>query len=235
MMKTAYVFDPASIGEVPVSGDGRVFPVRRIFCVGRNYAAHAREMGADPQREPPFFFCKPGDAVCTADVVPWPGLTRELHHEVELVVALGSGGQRIAEADALGCVFGYAVGVDLTRRDLQAEAKRQGRPWDVAKGFDHSAPISPIQPVRGEHPNSGAIALAVNGERRQHGDLSDMLWPVPAIIARLSEYFCLHAGDLVFTGTPEGVAALQPGDRVEAAIDGVGSLRFAMGEAPSAS
>jgi fumarylpyruvate hydrolase len=202
------------------------FPVRRIFCVGRNYAEHAREMGMDPEREPPFFFTKPADAVvCGGGVLPYPSRTRNLHHEVELVLALGRGGHDIPLAAALDCIYGYAVGLDLTRRDLQAEAREQGRPWDAAKAFDRSAPVSALVPAAQiGHPARGRIALAVNGKSRQQGNLSEMIWKVPEIVAELSTLFELAPGDLIFTGTPAGVGPLVPGDRVEAEIDGVGRL-----------
>lgn len=230
-MDPSWVFAPAPIAGVPVRGDERKVPVRRIFCVGRNYAAHAREMGADPEREPPFFFAKPADAVVTADEVPWPGLTDDLQHEVELVAAIGTGGRDIDPATALSHVFGYAVGVDLTRRDLQAEAKRLGRPWDVAKGFDFSAPVGAVVSASDcGHPVRGAISLAVNGDTRQDGDLADMIWPVADVIARLSRFFELQPGDLVFTGTPDGVGRLRPGDRVVARVEGVGELAFRMAD-----
>ncbi len=227
--RPALVFDEPEGAYLEVRGCEAVFPVHRIYCVGRNYREHAREMGAS-LREPPFFFSKPRDAVCTERIVPWPAMTRDLHHEVELVAALGSGGTGLSPGSALSAVFGYAVGVDLTRRDLQAEAKRLGRPWTTAKAFDHSAPVSAIRPVSETgHPAASAISLSVNGRRRQQGDISDMTWSVAEIIAELSRYFELKAGDLVFTGTPSGVAALAPGDRVHAVVDAVGELRFEMG------
>jgi fumarylpyruvate hydrolase len=205
--------------------------VHRIYCVGRNYAEHAREMGGDPQREPPFFFAKPADAVTASATLPYPPRTSELHHEVELVVAIGRGGRDIEPAVALRHVFGYAVGVDLTRRDLQAEAKRRGRPWDTAKGFDRSAPVSDIHPAAEcGHPSSGAIELRVDGELRQNGDLADMIWNVAEVLAELSTYFELQPGDLIFTGTPHGVGVLAPGAQVEATIAGVGRLAFALGQ-----
>jgi fumarylpyruvate hydrolase len=212
---------------VPVAGrEGRRFPVRRIFCVGRNYAEHAREMGHDPTREPPFFFSKPADAVVTGDGdVRYPLLTANLHHEVELVVALVAGGENIAPERALACVYGYAVGLDLTRRDLQARAKEKGHPWDMGKGFDQSAPISAIVPATAcGHPVRGAIVLEVNGEERQRGDLAQMSWKVSEIVAELSRYVELKAGDLIFTGTPAGVGPVQRGDRLDARIEGVGTL-----------
>lgn len=225
-----YVFTPGATGTVPVEGSASLFPVHRIYCVARNYADHAREMGASPERDPPFFFSKPADAAVCKPSIPFPRMTSELHHEVELVVALGSGGSDISPADALPLVYGYAVGVDLTRRDLQSTAKHMRRPWDVAKGFDRSAPVSRIVPVSVcGHPKSGAISLSVNGRKRQEGDLEQMIWSVSDILAELSRYFELQPGDLVFTGTPAGVGALEPGDRVKCYIEGVGSLEFTLG------
>jgi len=207
--------------------DGRGFPVRRVFCVGRNYAAHAREMGADPDREPPFFFMKPTDAVISSRQILYPTATRSLHFEMELVVAIGTGGSSIQIADALEHVFGYAPGVDLTRRDLQDEAKSLRRPWDMSKGFDQSAPIGDIVPVsQCGHPDSGRISLALNGTQRQDGDVSDMIWPVSDIISFLSTLVALQPGDLIFTGTPEGVGVVERGDTLTGTIDGVGSLTF---------
>lgn len=205
---------------------GNPFPVRRIYCVGRNYAAHAREMGADPSREPPFFFQKPADAVIReGDAFPYPSATRDLHHEVELVVALAGGGRDVAADSALALVFGYTVGLDMTRRDLQAEAKSAGRPWDMAKGFDRSAPCAALRLAADiGHPTRGAITLTVNGTLRQSGDLADMIWSVPETIAALSRLVELQPGDLIFTGTPEGVGAVVRGDRMEARIEGVGAL-----------
>lgn len=210
---------------VPVAG-GLLFPVRRIFCVGRNYAAHAREMGSDPTREPPFFFTKPADAlVAGGQDTPYPTATANLHHEMELVVAIGRGGADIAPDDALSLVFGYAAGLDLTRRDLQDEAKATRRPWDMSKGFDGSAPIGEIVPfAKAGHPAAGAIALKVNGELRQSGDLADQIWPVSEIIAALSNLVRLAPGDLIFTGTPDGVGPLVRGDRLEGSIAGVGCV-----------
>ncbi|MGA0705960.1 MAG: fumarylacetoacetate hydrolase family protein [Steroidobacteraceae bacterium] len=215
-----------STPTVGVAGSDRRFPVRRIFCVGRNYADHVREMGGDPSREPPVFFTKPADAVVQpARSVPYPPRTEDLHHEVELVVALGAGGANIDPQQALGCVVGYAVGNDLTRRDLQAVARKAGAPWDMAKGFDCSAPLGEIHPSSEVgHPASGRIWLAVNGVLRQESDLASMIWSVPEIIAELSTYVALRPGDLIFTGTPEGVGPLRPGDRVTAGIDGLGGL-----------
>jgi fumarylpyruvate hydrolase len=215
--------------SVPVDGGVARFPVRRIYCVGRNYAEHAREMGGDPAREPPFFFMKPADAVVTDGRVTYPPRTADLQHEIELVAALARGGRDIPAASALDCVFGYAVGLDMTRRDLQGELKAKGRSWEMGKAFDQSAPISAIAPAaRIGHPQRGAITLAVNGRLRQRGDLADMIWPVAEIIANLSGYVTLLPGDLIFTGTPAGVAAVAPGDRLEGSIEGVGSLLVAI-------
>ncbi len=223
----SYIFAPAPPPGVAVFGEAARFPVRRIFCVGRNYAAHAREMGKDPDREPPFFFTKPADAVVDAGkTIPYPPLTGDLHHEAELVVAVGKGGFRIPEADALDHVWGYAAGNDLTRRDLQAEAKAMGRPWDWAKGFDNSAICGPVHSVAmlGGHLSSGAIRLSVNGEQRQSGDLADMIWSVPEIVSILSTSVRLQPGDLIYTGTPAGVGALVPGDVCTVEIDGLPAL-----------
>ncbi len=210
---------------VPTTSGGR-FPVRRVFCIGRNYAAHAREMGHDPDREPPFFFAKPADALVVdgADT-PYPPLTDRLEHEVELVVAIGADAAEVAVADALDAVWGYGVGLDLTRRDLQATAKRLGRPWDAAKGFDHSAPVGTLVPAAGVDPTAGAVELRVNGELRQAGDLGDQIWSVAETIAELSRSVRLAPGDLLMTGTPDGVGPLARGDVVEGRIDGIGTVR----------
>jgi fumarylpyruvate hydrolase len=228
---SSYPFFPPEITSLEIAGLTLRFPVHRIYCVGRNYAEHTREMGGDPEREPPCFFSKPADAATQSAIVPWPPKTSDLHHEVELVVALGKGGADIPSTAAMDHVYGYAVGVDLTRRDLQAAAKRAGRPWDTAKGFDFSAPLSRVVPRSCcGHTLAGGIELAVDGVVRQRADLADMIWSVPEIIAELSTYFELQPGDLVFTGTPAGVGALQPGAHVRARIDGVGTLDFRMGE-----
>ncbi len=213
--------------RIPIAGSGEHFPVRRIYCVGQNYAAHAREMGGNPDREPPFYFMKPADAVVSGgSTIAWPPRTSNLHHEIELVVAIDAGGANIAVDDATTHVFGYAVGIDLTRRDLQAAAKKAGRPWDTAKGFDQSAPISCIHRSRDiGHPRSGRIWLTVNGESRQDSNLDQMIWNVPEAIAELSTYFTLQPGDLLFTGTPEGVGALHPGDRVAGGIENVDEIQ----------
>jgi fumarylpyruvate hydrolase len=214
-----------ALPTVPVAGADAFFPVRRIYCVGRNYAEHAREMGGNPEREPPFFFMKPADAILTGGRMDYPPKTADLQHEVELVVALSRGGRDIPAAAALDCVFGYAVGLDMTRRDLQGELKAKGRSWEMGKAFDQSAPVSSVAPAeRIGHPRRGAITLTVNSQSRQHGDLSDMIWPVAEIIANLSGYVTLLPGDLIFTGTPAGVGSVVRGDRLEGRIEGVGSL-----------
>ena len=221
-----YVISPPPVPSLAVEGSHARFPVHRIYCVGRNYAEHAREMGGDPDREPPFFFAKPADAiVADGKDFPYPAQTKDVHHEMELVVALGQGGTNIAEASALDHVFGYAAGLDMTRRDLQAAAKKAGRPWDTAKGFDHAAPCGRIMPAsRIGHPTSGAIWLKVNGELRQNSDLSQLIWKIPEVIAYLSTLFTLVPGDLIYTGTPAGVAAVQRGDSLEGGVDGVGTI-----------
>ena len=204
---------------VAIAGSAERFPVRRIFCVGQNYAEHAREMGSDPDRAPPFFFAKPADAVvASGTTLAFPSRTEDLHHEVELVVALGSGGRDIPVEGAPATIFGWTVGLDLTRRDLQAAAKTAGRPWDMAKGFDASAPIGALRPCM--PPESGAITLDIDGQRRQTGDLSDMIWSVAEIIATLSTYVALAPGDLIFTGTPAGVGPIRRGETVTGAIAG---------------
>ena len=226
----AYAVPLWSQPTVPVDG-GDPFPVRRIYCVGRNYAAHAREMGADPDREPPFFFTKPADAVVAdGGTVPYPPATSNLHHEIELVVAIGRGGRDIPVESALEHVYGYAVGLDMTRRDLQNAAKKEGKPWDMGKGFDHSAPCSAIRRAADiGHPTKGAVTLSVNGEPRQKGDLSDLIWSVSETISYLSGLVELQPGDLIYTGTPEGVAAVTTGDRLEGAVEGVGTLTVTIG------
>jgi fumarylpyruvate hydrolase len=227
----SFVFPPPAPPAVEIQGRSERFPVHRIYCVGRNYAAHAREMGKDPEREAPFFFAKPADAiVANGTSIPFPPRTADLHHEIELVVAIGKGGVNIATAQALEHVFGYAVGLDLTRRDLQAEAKDKGRPWDTAKGFDRSAPITAITPgQRLASMDNGKIWLNVNGVQRQQGALADMIWSVPEIVAELSTLFELAPGDLIYTGTPAGVAAIKAGDRLEGGVDGLATLRITIG------
>jgi fumarylpyruvate hydrolase len=224
-MSTTYVFAPRAPTSVAVDGTAERFPVHRIYCVGRNYAEHTREMGGDPAREPPIFFSKPADAIIeNGATVPYPSRTNNLHHEVELVLALGRGGRAIPAARALEYVFGYAVGDDFTRRDLQHAARASQNPWDTSKGFDHSAGISAIRPASRGHATSGRIWLKVNGALRQQADIADMIWKPPEIIAELSTFFELAPGDLIYAGTPAGVGPLQRGDRIEAGIDGVGTL-----------
>ena len=221
-----FVIIPPPVPAVPVAGGGS-FPVRRIFCVGRNYAEHVREMGGDPTREAPFFFTKPADAVLTGGAgMPYPPRTSDLHHEMELVAAIGNGGSDIRPGEALRHVYGYAAGLDMTRRDLQNEAKKAGRPWDMSKGFDFSAPIGEIVPAsRIGHPARGSIELKVNGKTRQSSDLNRMIWSVAETVAYLSGLVRLAPGDLIFTGTPEGVAAVNRGDLLEGIIESVGSVR----------
>lgn len=223
-----YVIPAPPTPSLAVEGSQARFPVHRIFCVGRNYAEHAREMGGDPDREPPFFFMKPADAiVADGNDFPYPAQTSDVHHEMELVVAIGKGGANIAAESALGSVYGYAAGLDMTRRDLQAAAKKLGRPWDTAKGFDHAAPCGRIAPAASiGHPTTGAIWLKVNGEFRQRSDISQLIWRIPEVIAYLSTLFTLAPGDLIYTGTPAGVGAVQRGDVLEGGVDGVGTLQL---------
>ena len=220
-----FAFDPPTQAAVPIEGEAGLFPVRRILCVGRNYAAHRREMGGD-DRDPPFFFAKPADAIAPPGApVPYPPATDNLHHEIELVAALGAGGANVSQDEALALVLGYAVGVDLTRRDLQNAAKGKGQPWEASKGFDASAPISPIRRWRGDPPQ-GRIQLSVNGQIRQDAVVADMLWNVAEIISEASKLWRLEAGDLIYTGTPEGVGPLVRGDHVEGEVEEVGQLSF---------
>lgn len=220
-----YVFDPGERPSLPVADSDLRFPVRRVFCVGRNYAEHAREMGHDPDREPPFFFGKDAAALTLAGEVPYPPATADLHHEIELVAAIGEGGRDIDVETARAHIFGYAVGIDLTRRDLQAEAKRLARPWYLAKSFVGAAPVGSLQPASAiGHPKRGAIRLEVNGTERQAGDLAQMIWSVEEIVAILSQHDRLLPGDLLFTGTPAGVGRVDPGDRLDAEIATVGRL-----------
>lgn len=216
---------------VEIAGSDRRFPVRRIYCIGRNYAKHIAEMGNDPERTPPVFFCKPADAIVPSGAeIPYPMHTRDLHHEIELVVAVGKAGRNIPADQALSHVFGYAVGIDLTRRDLQKIAKDRGQPWDSAKAFDNSAPLSPLHPasILG-HPQSGRIWLAVNDEIRQDADLDALIWSVPECLAELSTYFVLAPGDLVFTGTPEGVGPVAAGDRLRGGIEKIDEIDIRIG------
>jgi fumarylpyruvate hydrolase len=213
-----------------IAGTDARFPVRRIYCVGRNYAGHAREMGHDPDRDAPFFFTKPADAVVeNGAAIDYPPRTDNLHHEIELVVALDKGGENIPVGQALQHVFGYAVGIDLTRRDLQKQAKEKGRPWDTAKGFDHSAPLSAIHGADDiGHPQKGRIWLDVNGENRQQGDLTELIWSVAESIAELSTFFRLEPGDLIFTGTPAGVGPVEAGDQLTGGIDGLDEIAISI-------
>ena len=221
-----YVLAPPPVAAVPVKDSSAMFPVRRIFCVGRNYAEHAIEMGSDPTREPPFYFSKPADAlVINGADMPYPSMTKDLHHEMELVVAIGTGGVDISIGDALHHVWGYCAGLDMTRRDLQGEAKKTGRPWDMGKGFDLSAPMGAIMPKGSFDPSKGRIQLNVNGVQRQVSDLSKLIWSVPEVIANLSTLVRLAPGDLIMTGTPEGVAAVQRGDLLKGTVEGVGEVR----------
>ena len=223
-----YVVSNFNWPDVAVQGTSSRFPVRRIYLVGRNYADHAREMGHDPNREKPFFFQKPSDAVLpSGSNFPYPPQSSNVHHEIEMVVALASGGRDIDEANALQHVYGYAVGIDITRRDLQQQMKQQGRPWEAGKSFDRSAPVSEIVPVAScGHPKNGRIWLTVNGEVRQDGDLSQLIWSVPEIIATLSALFELAGGDLIFTGTPAGVGPIEPGDRLSGGVQSVGEIEI---------
>ncbi|MGH1464429.1 MAG: fumarylacetoacetate hydrolase family protein [Cognatishimia sp.] len=218
-----FPFAAAPPPTLPIFGSSQVFPVRRIYCVARNYADHAREMGHDPEREPPFFFTKPGSAICQSGaVVNFPPMTQNLHHEAELVVALGGSGKDILAADAEALIWGYGAGNDLTRRDLQAEAKKAGRPWDMAKGFDHSAVIGALHAKESlGDMTRGSIQASVEGDLRQDGDLSEMIWPVSDVLAYLSRYVTLRPGDLVMTGTPAGVGPLRPGETCTVEIEGL--------------
>ncbi len=220
-----YVIDPPPQAALPVAGLTQLFPVRRLYCVGRNYAEHTREMGFDPDKEPPFFFMKTPDALRTDGKFPYPPGTSDVHWEIELVVALKSGGRNINKADALGHIYGYAVALDMTRRDLQGVSKKMGRPWEIGKAFDDAAPCTAIHPasVIG-HPAKGAIWLDLNGVRKQTGDLADMIWDIPSQIEYLSGLWELKAGDLIFTGTPAGVGAVKKGDRLKGHVAGVADL-----------
>ncbi len=232
MSATSFVIPALPLPSLPVVGETGVFPVRRIWCVGRNYLEHIREMGND-ERDPPFFFAKHADMLePDGAVIPYPPLTKDMHHEVELVVALKSGGLNIPTDKALDHVYGYAVGIDLTRRDLQLASRKMQRPWEVGKSFDHSAPCSAIQPAaKIGHPAKGKIWLSVNGTEKQKGDLSELIWNVPEIIWKLSQQVELGAGDIIMTGTPAGVAAIVPGDKIECGVDGVGTLTVSIGPA----
>lgn len=227
----AFLFPPEAVTAVPVAGQPELFPVRRVYCVGRNYAAHAREMGFDPDREPPFFFCKPANAVVVCPPgqvteIAYPSLTENFHHEIELVVAIGGRGRDVSEAQALNLVAGYGVGLDMTRRDLQFAMRDKGRPWDVSKAFDESAPMAPLVPVaKCGHLQSASIWLEVDGQARQRSDITHLIWSVPEVVSTLSRYFELRPGDLIFTGTPEGVGPVVRGQTMRGGIDGLGELQ----------
>ena len=222
---TRYAIDAPPQAAIPVAGSDALFPVRRVYCIGRNYAAHAVEMGHEPDREPPFFFQKNPDSLDASGEFPYPPMTSDVHHEMELLVALKSGGRNIPAERALDHVWGYALALDMTRRDLQSAAKTAGRPWEVAKSFERSAPVGPLHPVAEVgHPSAGRVELKVNGALRQEGDLNQMIWKVPETISYLSDYFTLAAGDVILSGTPAGVAAVEPGDMMEGAIEGLGDL-----------
>lgn len=228
----AYVIDPMPIVGLPIHDSEDTFPVRRVYCVGRNYAEHAREMGADPEREPPFFFCKANDSESILPIkqgeiasLPYPSLTKNLHYEVELVVAIGKAGSNIDCANAHEHIFGYAVGLDMTRRDLQNAMKQGGRPWEIGKAFDYSAPIGELYPSNQVKTIANApIHLSVNGDTKQQSTIDQLIWNVSETIANLSTYFTLKAGDLIFTGTPAGVGAVVKGDKIVASIEGLGSI-----------
>jgi fumarylpyruvate hydrolase len=220
-----YVVQPLPVPTLPVQGSDKLFPIHRIYCVGRNYAEHAIEMGHDPSKEPPFFFQKNPDNIVTDGKFPYPSKTSDLHYEIEMVVALSKGGTDIPVENALEHVFGYGVGLDMTRRDLQGEAKKLGRPWEVGKAFEASAPCGPLVPASEiGHPTAGAVSLKVNGEVRQQGDLNQLIWKVPEMISYLSGLFTLQPGDIIMTGTPAGVGAVVRGDVLEGFVDGVGKL-----------
>ncbi len=226
---TDFVIETPPVVALPVAGSAARFPVRRVYCIGRNYAAHAVEMGGDPDREPPFFFQKNADNLDPSGEFPYPPHSSDVHHEVEMAVALKSGGTNIPLDRALDHVFGYGVSIDMTRRDRQGEAKKAGRPWEIGKAFERSAPVGPVHPVTEiGHPDHGRIELKVNGETRQEGDLNQMIWKVPEMIAHLSEYFELAPGDVILSGTPAGVGPVVKGDRMEASIEGLGSISVAV-------
>ena len=228
----SYAIDFPGVPTLPVAESSKAFPVGRIYCVGRNYAEHAREMGHDPDREPPFFFMKPADAIVqNGATIPFPQMTKDLHHEIEMIVAIGKGGADIPVEKALDHVFGYGVGLDMTRRDLQTEAKKMGRPWEMGKAFDDSAPCTALKPVSMVgHPAKGAIWLKVNGQVKQKGDLNEMIWNVPETISYLSKLITLRPGDIIMSGTPAGVGPVKAGDKLEGHVDGVGELTVTYAE-----
>ncbi|MGQ0567334.1 MAG: fumarylacetoacetate hydrolase family protein [Gemmobacter sp.] len=220
-----YAITPPPVVTLPIAGSDAVFPVRRVYCIGRNYAAHAIEMGHDPDREPPFFFQKNPNNLYVGATFPYPAQTADVHHEIEMVVALKSGGTNIPLGQALDHVWGYGLGLDMTRRDLQGKAKEMGRPWEIGKAFEDSGPVSPLRPVSEVgHPATGLVQLKVNGTAKQTGDLNQMIWKVPEMISYLSDFFELAAGDVIMTGTPSGVGAIVRGDLMEAHVEGVGDL-----------
>lgn len=229
---STYVFPPVPQAAVPVRAGNQQYAVSRIFCVGRNYAAHAREMGFDPDREPPFYFNKtPLDLVMTGSTIAYPLGTKNYHYEMELVIAIGKPAFRVSVEEAQDCVWGYACGLDMTRRDLQIKSREMGRPWDFGKDFENSAVMSPLVPASEiGHPSSGNIQLSVNGVLKQNADLKDLIWSVPEVVSNLSEYYHLQPGDLIYTGTPEGVGAVQPGDKITGRIDGVGEIALSIGQ-----
>ena len=231
MSATSFVIPPPPQASIPVAGEGKSFPVRRIWCVGRNYLEHIREMGND-ERALPFFFAKHADMIVQdGGTVPYPPLTKDFHHEVELIVAMKSGGLNIPAAKANEHIYGYGVGIDLTRRDLQIASRKKERPWEVGKSFDYSAPCGALQPAsKIGHPSKGKIWLTVNGTEQQKGDLTELIWSVPEIIEKLSEQVALAAGDIIMTGTPAGVSALKAGDKIECGVDGVGTLKVSIGQ-----
>jgi fumarylpyruvate hydrolase len=221
-----FIFPPQEQTVLPIRGSDEVFPVNRVYCVGRNYAAHAIEMGHDPNKEPPFFFQKnPDNLLLEGQGFPYPAMTEDVHHEIEMAVALKSGGNNIAVEDALDCVFGYSVSLDMTRRDLQAQMKKAGRPWEIGKAFEHSAPCGALIPASEiGHPETGAVWLKINGEMRQEGDLNQLIWKIPEMISYLSDLFTLKAGDVILTGTPSGVGPVQRGDKMHGHVAGIGDL-----------
>lgn len=224
-----FVIEPPQLATLPVRGTDSLFPVRRVYCIGRNYAAHAVEMGHDPDKEPPFFFQKNPNNLDVSGSFAYPPRSEDVHHEIELAVALKSGGKNIPIDEALDHVFGYAVSLDMTRRDLQGQAKKMGRPWEIGKAFEASAPITPLVPAsESGHPDTGTIRLTVNGDLRQEGDLNQMIWKIPEMISYLSDYFELAAGDVILTGTPAGVGPVVRGDMMEGTVDGLPSLKVAV-------
>lgn len=229
MTTASYLFPPCAPATLPIQGSSQLIPVHRIYCIGRNYEAHAVEMGHDPNKEPPFFFQKNADSLVVNADFPFPKQSQDVHHEVEMVVVIGKGGQSISVEQALDHVVGYAVGLDMTCRDLQAEAKKLGRPWEPGKSFENAAPCSAVV-LASEigHPSEGEISLSINGEERQKGDLNQLIWKVPELVSVLSNFYCLQPGDLIFSGTPAGVGPVRVGDRLEARIASVGSLSLSV-------